>query len=129
MPARRSRQRPHGLHRHFRGAGLAPEAHRRAVESGPPCIEADADYPSLLTQTGWALRECFDLGAAYAATCRNMLEAFDQRAAELTEVMGPAAYAERRAKFAAVGLAMQEGLQRRELLVAIPERASPSAAR
>jgi len=100
--------------------GLTEEQHRRGVESGPEFIDADADYPTLLRQTGWALQERIDLSGPYADTCREMLLSYDQQGNELAEVMGPSDYLERRSKLAAALEATQEGLQRRELLMATP---------
>jgi cyclopropane fatty-acyl-phospholipid synthase-like methyltransferase len=102
------------------GAALTPSQHRRALDCGPQFIEAEADYATLLDESGWNLQERLDLGPAYAETCRAFVDAFDQDAAELTELMGADLYAERRTKLAAVLEGAKEGLHRRELFVAIP---------
>ena len=100
--------------------GLSPEQYRRGMESGPEFIEADADYPTLLAQTGWTLNERIDLSGAYADTCGGMLWSFDQQGDELAALLGASGYAERRSKLEAALAAIREGLQRRELLVATP---------
>jgi ubiquinone/menaquinone biosynthesis C-methylase UbiE len=100
--------------------GLSGDQHRRGVESGPQFIEADADYPTLLGQTGWALQARIDLSAAFAETCRQMLGSYDQQGSELAELLGASAYAEQRSKLAAALDAIREGLQRREMLLATP---------
>ena len=100
--------------------GLSNDDYRRGVESGPDFIEADADYPTLLEQTGWALQARIDLSAAYAETGRQMLGSYDQQGSELAELLGASAYAEQRSRLAAALAAVRDGLQRRELLLATP---------
>ncbi len=100
--------------------GLNSDHRRRAVQSGPTWIEADADYPSLLEQTGWTVVERIDVSEAYGDTCRDMLQSFNQLGVELAEVMGAPAHAEKQAKLAGALVAIRQGWQRRELLAATP---------
>ncbi|HZZ36654.1 MAG TPA: class I SAM-dependent methyltransferase [Caulobacteraceae bacterium] len=100
--------------------GLSKADYRRGVESGPQFIEADADYPTLLDETGWALKARIDLSAAYGETCSQMLVSYEQQGSELAELLGLSAYAEQRSKLAGALAAIRDGLQRRELLLARP---------
>jgi hypothetical protein len=49
-----------------------------------------------------------------------MLQAFELQEHDLTTLLGASAYAERRSKLGAALLAIQDGLQRRDLLSAAP---------
>jgi SAM-dependent methyltransferase len=101
-------------------AGLAEEDHRRGVDSGPEFIETETDYPTLLAQTGWTLRQRLDVSATFGETCREILGSFVRREDELADVMGASGYGERRAKLVAALEAIEQGWQRRELILATP---------
>jgi SAM-dependent methyltransferase len=100
--------------------GLTEEDHRRGVNSGPEFIETATDYPTLLHETGWSLRERLDVSATFAKTCREIVDLFVRREPELAELMGASGYGERRAKLTAALEAIEHGWQRRELILASP---------
>lgn len=64
-------------------SGLSPADHRRAREAAPEFVEADADYPTLLAETGWALLERTDLTGAFLNSCQRRLRLETERRAEL----------------------------------------------
>ncbi len=98
--------------------GLSPADYSRAVENGPEFIESEADYTTLLTETGWGLVESYDLTTDYAASCRRQLEADEEHEEALRTLIGASEFGERnvgwRSKLTAIG----DGLLRRELFVA-----------
>jgi 27-O-demethylrifamycin SV methyltransferase len=104
----------------FVPAGLAAEEHRRGVESGPQFIETDTDYPALLDEAGWTLRERIDVSATFEETCREFLGLFVRQEDDLSELLGASVYEERRTKLAATLEAIGHGWQRREILMASP---------
>jgi hypothetical protein len=93
------------------------------VENGPEFIESEVDYFTLLAQTGWVVIDCRDITRDFAAACQRQLRADEERRDALEVLLGAPGVAGRRAggrsKLAAIG----DGLLRRELFVATPDRA------
>jgi SAM-dependent methyltransferase len=104
-------------------AGLSRDDYRRAVDNGPEFIEAEADYPTMLGQTGWIVLDRKDITGGYAASIRRQLCADEERKDALESLIGAAAFAERQAEWRSKLVAIDEGLLRRELLVATPDSA------
>jgi ubiquinone/menaquinone biosynthesis C-methylase UbiE len=98
-------------------SNLAPAAYVRAVTNGPEFVEAEADYPTLLGETGWTMLERHDLTQPYAASCRRQLSADAAHRDALTSLLSAAAFAERQASWQAKLACLEEGLLRRELFV------------
>ena len=98
-------------------SNLAPAAYVRAVTNGPEFVEAEADYPTLLGETGWTMLERHDLTQPYAASCRRQLSADAAHRDALTTLLSAAAFAERQASWQAKLACLEEGLLRRELFV------------
>ena len=93
---------------------------RESVRAGgPEYIESEADYPTLLEQTGWAVIERFDISDAYALTCRGMIKAFEEKAERLSAALGAAQHAERLAKLRLCLMTIENGWQVRELFTAV----------
>ena len=67
--------------------GLTEADHRRAVEAGPPFVEAPETYSSLLSETGWQLTERLDVTADWrrslSALVKGMVES-----SELLDALG-----------------------------------------
>lgn len=103
--------------------GLSPGQYRRAVENGPEFIESEADYPTLLGQTGWAVVDRRDITLDYAASCHRQLQADQERKDALQALIGASGFAERQAGWRSKLTAINDGLLRRELFVATPDRA------
>ncbi len=102
--------------------GLSPGEYRRAVENGPEFIESETDYPTLLGQTGWAIVDRRDITPDYAASCRRQLQADTERKDALRALIGASEFAERQADWRSKVAAIDDGLLRRELFVATPDR-------
>ena len=100
--------------------GLSAERYRRAVANGPEFIEAEADYSTLLAETGWTLAAREDITAAYVASCRRQLRADEDRKDGLAALIGAEELAERLAEWRAKLAAFKDHLLRRELFVARP---------
>jgi cyclopropane fatty-acyl-phospholipid synthase-like methyltransferase len=100
--------------------GLSAEQHRRAVENGPEFIESDADYATMLEETGWKIVDGQDVTAAFAATCRRQLEADESCEQELASFLGSDEYSERVSGWRSKASAISDGLVRRQLFLAVP---------
>ena len=98
--------------------GLSTADYGRAVENGPEFIESEADYPTLLTQTGWELVEHLDLTTDYAASCRRQLRADEEQKDALETLIGASEFAERQIGWRSKLKALSDGLLRRELFMA-----------
>ncbi len=102
--------------------GLSPEKYRRAVENGPEFIESEADYLTLLGQTGWAVVDRQDITLDYAASCGRQLQADEERRDALEALIGASEFAERQAGWRSKLTAIDDGLLCRELIVTTPDR-------
>ena len=91
---------------------LAPASYARAVANGPDFIGTEADYPTLLRETGWSLEQQHDLTAAYAASCRRQQRADAEQATAIAALIGPAELAERQAGWVSKLACLEEGLLR-----------------
>jgi cyclopropane fatty-acyl-phospholipid synthase-like methyltransferase len=103
--------------------GLSPDKYGRAVENGPEFIESEADYPTLLGQAGWVIVDRQDLTPDYAASCRRQLQADEESKDALETLIGPSEFGERQAGWRSKLTAIDDGLLRRQLFVATPDRA------
>ncbi len=103
--------------------GLSRDDDARAVENGPEVIESEAEYPTLLGQTGWTVGDCQDVSMDYAVSCRRQIDADAERKDALETVIGGAAFAERQAGWRSKLAAIEDGLLRREIFVARPSLA------
>ena len=99
---------------------LATADRRRAVENGPEFIESEADYPSLLTETGWSIVECLDVTEAYADSCRRQLEADEANEEDLLALIGRVELEGRCTEWRSKLDVLAAGLLRRELFLAVP---------
>jgi len=100
--------------------GLSPEDHRRALGSAPDFVETDADYPTLLDETGWALVERHDLTRAFMESCRKRLCLEAELQAELRPVMGPAEFEARQDKYRRRIPVLERDHLRRDLFLVVP---------
>jgi len=103
--------------------GLSPEKYRQAVANGPEFIEAEADYPALLEQTGWVIVDCRDITLDFGTSCRRQLQADTERRDALEALIGTSEFAERQVGWRSKLTAIEDGLLRRELFIATPARA------
>jgi hypothetical protein len=84
-------------------------------------VESEADYPTLLRQTGWNIVEQHDIPLDYGASCRRQLKADNEHKDELEKLISTSAVAERQADWQSQIAAIDDGLLRRELFVTVPE--------
>ena len=100
--------------------GLSVADHARAVEAGPPHIEAEYEYAELLEATGWRILERIDLSAAYETTGRRHLREVQARADQMKELIGEAEFDDLLVRRNRNVEAIAEGIVRRDLFVASP---------
>lgn len=104
-------------------SGLRCADHARAVESGPPFIEAEGEYRELLEETGWMVIDQFDLSANYEETGRRYIHEIEARAGDMCELLGEAEFSELLAKRQRNVVAVAQRIVHREMFVATPVRA------
>ncbi len=100
--------------------GLSSAGHARALDAGPPFVEAECEYPELMEKTGWKVIDRMDVSAAYEDTGRRHIREVEARADEMSELLGEAEYGELLAKRRRNVEAVADGIVRRELFVASP---------
>jgi ubiquinone/menaquinone biosynthesis C-methylase UbiE len=103
--------------------GLSCADHSRAVDSGPPFVEAECEYPELLEKTGWDVIDQIDASAAYEETGRRYIREVEARADEMSELLGEAEFGELLAKRHRNVAAVVDRIVRRDLFVASPSGA------
>lgn len=101
-------------------SGLPPEDHSRALETAPEFVEADADYPTLLAETGWALLERADLTETFMESCQRTLRHEAERRPELEPQLGRAELEARQDKFRRRVPVLERGHLCRELYLVAP---------
>jgi ubiquinone/menaquinone biosynthesis C-methylase UbiE len=112
----------HGGKMAFSVISIAPDLsgvdHARAVDSGPPYVEAECGYPELLAATGWRITEQIPASAEYEETGRRYIREVEARADAMVEFLGAAEFDELLAKRYRNVDAVAEGIVRRDLFVA-----------
>jgi cyclopropane fatty-acyl-phospholipid synthase-like methyltransferase len=78
--------------------GLSRADHARAVDCGPPFVEAECGYAELLETTGWKVIDQIDVSAAYAETGGLYVREVEARTDEMTELLGETEFDELLAK-------------------------------
>ncbi len=94
---------------------LSPADTERAIECGPPFVEAPAAYPKMLERSGWTIENYADLTSAYADSARRLLRVEEAHVGELNDLLGESKVAERLAAHRATLRIVEEDLLRREL--------------
>jgi hypothetical protein len=65
-----------------------PDAeNQRAIEAGPPFVDAPKAYVVLLEDSGWLLKKCIDVTAEHRNSLSALVNAFDENSA-LAEALG-----------------------------------------
>ncbi len=100
--------------------GLSAGDHARALETAPEFAAMDADYPTLLAATGWAIRRRHDLTAEFRANCIQKLHAEDGLRAELEPLTGAADFDARQARIRRRIVVLDQRHLRRELFIVEP---------
>lgn len=99
---------------------LRPAEQARALDAAPEFAESEANYSTLLVDTGWKVQERQDISLAFADSCRRQLKADKDNKAPLQEAIGRSEYTDRQSKWAAKLAALNDSLLQRELFVATP---------
>ncbi|MBT5195372.1 MAG: methyltransferase domain-containing protein [Rhodospirillaceae bacterium] len=94
---------------------LSGAAYDRAEDAGPPCVEAEADYPTLLNRTGWRIAGQIDVTENFAETIRRLIREEEHESEAMAVLFGEMALAERWAGHRLKLAALEDGLLRREI--------------
>ena len=97
---------------------LSSADYERAMESGPPFVEAPTAYTDLLEENGWAVEHHADLTSEYAESARRLLRVEEARVEELNDLLGELKVTERLTAHRATLGIIEEGLLRRERFAA-----------
>lgn len=101
--------------------GLCEADYARAVEAGPPYLEAECEYPDLLAQTGWKIIDQIDVSAAYGSTGRRHIREVQARADAIRDLIGEAEFEDMLVRRHRNVKAVEEGIVRRDLFVTRPD--------
>ncbi len=74
---------------------LATNEHVRAVDVGPPYVEAATGYEEMLRQVGWSLIERTDLTSDFLNSAETFLHVDQANQSDLIELLGEADYQDR----------------------------------
>ena len=99
-------------------AGLSPDDHDRAIEAGPPFIDAPGDYADLLQETGWQLIERTNVTSDYRQSLVTLVDAL-QNDSELLEALGEEKVNESRERRQEQVDSIDAGLLKREIFLAV----------
>ena len=80
----------------------------------------ETDYPTLLGQTGWTVTDSTNVTEGYASWTRRQIRADSEFKDDLEALLGVTEFAERLAGWRSELAAVEDGLLRRDLFVAIP---------
>jgi len=97
---------------------LSGDARALAIASGPPFVDAAADYSVLIKEAGWRMLRRFDLTPGFARTLGLAVDAMQARAAEIVAAIGGDEFAAKLERRSAAASATQAGLLMRELFLA-----------
>ena len=118
MPPRRALGRPHGLLGDLGGCAATDDEGRRLLQqSGPPYLDAGADYAVLLHDTGWSVIERCDVTTEFARCMAVLLVETHARRDALRALLGEADFAERLQRRVSTQGALERGLLKRETFV------------
>jgi ubiquinone/menaquinone biosynthesis C-methylase UbiE len=101
-------------------ANLNPAEREEALALAPEFVESEADYLTLLAQTGWSVIENQDISDDYAASCRRQVKAMRDNRDDIIAIMGQTDFEDRLARNVSKDSALNDGRLRRELFVARP---------
>jgi len=92
--------------------------HDRAIEAGPPFIDAPGDYGELLEKTGWSVTERTDVTPEYRQSLTALVEAL-QSDATLREALGDDKINESYERRGEQVASIDAGLLKREIFLAV----------
>lgn len=99
---------------------LSSADHARAVEAGPPYVDAECGYPELLEMTGWDVVDRIDITSAYEETGRRHIREVEARADRMSELLGAVELENMLVRRRRNVEAVAEGIVRRDLYLASP---------
>ena len=100
--------------------GLSKAGHETALANGPPYIETDTPYASLLEQADWQVDDLIDITEDFVAANRRVVDAQEKHKTQLRELLGESETAARMARMKERLAAREAGVHIRELYVATP---------
>ncbi len=100
--------------------GLSAADYQLGLEYGPPNVEVEDGYPTMLKKTGWDVIEHVDLTESYIITIKKMLAQEETHFCELAKLQGEEAVESRIARRALRVKALEMGVVGREQYVANP---------
>jgi cyclopropane fatty-acyl-phospholipid synthase-like methyltransferase len=100
--------------------GLSCAHHARAVDCGPPFVEAECDYTQLLESTGWNVIDRIDVTTAYGRTGALYIREVEARADEMRDLLGEAEFDELLAKRKRNVQAAEDEIVLRHMFLASP---------
>jgi SAM-dependent methyltransferase len=93
-----------------------------AVEVGPPFVESEDNYVSMLGETGWRIRERVDLTQDYLRSLTTLVDGLESNPSELIDAIGREEYREQLSRRRQQVDAVRRGLLVREMYLADASR-------
>jgi ubiquinone/menaquinone biosynthesis C-methylase UbiE len=100
--------------------GLSKAGYETALANGPPYIETDTPYTSLLAQAGWRLDDLIDITEDFVATVRRLVDAQETHETQLRDFLGEEEASTQMTRMKERLTAREAGVHIRELYVATP---------
>ena len=101
-------------------AGLSEADHVHAIACGPPYIDAPADYPTMIAETGWEQTDHADLTEKFYDSVRDLLAQEEKNTDALIGLFGETAHSDRLTSRRKRIEGLEAGLIKRELFKAVP---------
>ena len=99
--------------------GLGPDDLLHATDVGPTDADASPGYPALLGDSGFVDVVVDDVTDQYRETLRGWIEAWDDEAGDLAELVGAGEFDERQSRRRAGLVAIDDGLLKRYAVRAV----------
>jgi ubiquinone/menaquinone biosynthesis C-methylase UbiE len=99
---------------------LSPMDHAAAIATAPAFAESDKSYPTMISETGWSIRQRHDLTSEFMANCRKKVSAEESLRAELEPLTSAASFDARHARYRRRIGVLERRHIRRELFVVDP---------
>jgi len=100
---------------------LAKAEYSRAVDAGPPFVEASEEYAELLSQSGWQLTKRMDVTAEHRISLCALVAGFDD-SIELSDALGSDVVSEARERRKEQIAAIDAGLLVREIFFVVASK-------
>jgi hypothetical protein len=100
--------------------GLSKAGHETALANGPPYIETDTPYASLLEQADWQVDDLIDITEDFVAAARRVVDAQEKHETQLREFLGEEEASTQLTRMKERLAAREAGVHIRELYVATP---------